>query len=314
MGAYADIADRVVTKGNYLAAGPYKVPAVRIIARGVLSNTPPATAMRGFGVPETAWAREMNLDDCALALGIDRLEIRLRNLAHYGEEFVAGDTPADGRWEQTVQRAAELIDWGKPLPPHCGRGIAVAAKSGPTTGLSYSTVRLPGRRQRHGVLAAPRTWARGPARCSPRSPPRNWACPVEKVTTVMSDTAVVPFDQQTSASRSTVIMGTAVLNACRDIQAQLRAVASRLHGVEESAVTVDRGVVRLPDRELTVVEVAKAGLRQVRAASGSATASAARTAPPATRSRARRTSTSSTARPSRCRWTRGPGRSPSCAT
>jgi CO/xanthine dehydrogenase Mo-binding subunit len=76
----------------------------------------------------------------------------------------------------------------------------------------------------------------------------------------MSDTGTVPFDQQTSASRSTVIMGTAVLNACRDIQAQVRAVAARLHGVAEAAITVDRGVVRLPDRELTVVEVAQAGL------------------------------------------------------
>ena len=51
--------------------------------------------------------------------------------------------------------------------------------------------------------------------------------PVDKVATVMSDTGTVPFDQQTSASRSTVIMGTAVLNACRDIQAQVRAAASR---------------------------------------------------------------------------------------
>jgi len=259
VGAYADIADRVVTKGNYLAAGPYKVPAVRIIARGVLSNTPPATAMRGFGVPETAWAREMNLDDCALALGLDRLEIRMRNLARYGEEFIVGDTPADGRWEQTVQRAAELIDWGKPLPPHCGRGLAVAAKSGPTTGLSYSTVRLLGDGSAI-VFSGTSDMGQGARTVFAQIAAEELGVPVDKVTTVMSDTAVVPFDQQTSASRSTVIMGTAVLNACRDIQAQLRAVASRLHGVEESAITVDRGVVRLPDRALTVVEVAQAGL------------------------------------------------------
>ncbi len=259
VGAYADIADRVVTKGNYLAAGPYKVPAVRIIARGVLSNTPPATAMRGFGVPETAWAREMNLDDCALALDLDRLEIRMRNLARYGEEFIVGDTPADGRWEQTVQRAAELIDWGKPLPPHCGRGLAVAAKSGPTTGLSYSTVRLLGDGSAM-VFSGTSDMGQGARTVFAQIAAEELGVPVDKVTTVMSDTAVVPFDQQTSASRSTVIMGTAVLNACRDIQAQLRAVASRLHGVEESAITVDRGVVRLPDRALTVVEVAQAGL------------------------------------------------------
>jgi CO/xanthine dehydrogenase Mo-binding subunit len=259
VGAYADIADRVVTKGNYLAGGPYKVPAVRIIARGILSNTPPATAMRGFGVPETAWAREMNLDDCALALGIDRLEIRLRNLAHYGDEFIVGDTPADGRWEQTVQRAAELIDWGKPLPPHCGRGIAVAAKSGPTTGLSYSTVRLLGDGSAI-VFSGTSDMGQGARTVFAQIAAEELGVPVDKVATVMSDTGMVPFDQQTSASRSTVIMGTAVLNACRDIQAQVRAVAARVHGVEESAITVDRGVVKLPDKELTVVEVAQSGL------------------------------------------------------
>jgi CO/xanthine dehydrogenase Mo-binding subunit len=259
VGAYADIADRVVTKGNYLAAGPYKVPVVRIIARGVLSNTPPATAMRGFGVPETAWAREMNLDDCALALGIDRLAIRLRNLAHYGDEFIRGDTPADGRWDQTVQRAAELIDWGKPLPPNCGRGIAVAAKSGPTTGLSYSTVRLLGDGSAM-VFCGTSDMGQGARTVFAQIAAEELGVPVEKVATVMSDTGVVPFDQQTSASRSTVIMGTAVLNACRDIQAQVRGVAARVHGVEESTITVDRGVVKLPDKQLSVVEVAQAGL------------------------------------------------------
>ena len=44
----------------------------------------------------------------------------------------------------------------------------------------------------------------------------------------MGDTAVVSYDQQTSASRSTVLMGNAVLQACREIQAKVRAMAARL--------------------------------------------------------------------------------------
>ncbi len=84
IGAYADIADRVVGKGSYPAAGPYNVPAVSILARSVLSHTVPSTAFRGFGNPQVNWAVESNLDEGALVLGIDRLEIRLRNLAHQG--------------------------------------------------------------------------------------------------------------------------------------------------------------------------------------------------------------------------------------
>src|ERR1019366_2355658 len=74
--------------------------------------------------------------------------------------------------------------------------------------------------------------------------------PLSWVTVVMGDTAIVPYDQQTSASRSTVLMGSSVLQACRSIQAQLRAMAARLHGLDEASVVVDRGVVNLPDRQL----------------------------------------------------------------
>lgn len=261
MGAYADIADRVVSKGNFLAGGPYRVPAVRILARGILSNTTPATAMRGFGVPETSWAREMNLDECALTLGIDRLEIRLKNLARYQEVFVPGDTPADGRWEQAVKRAAELIDWGTPLPPGRGRGLAVAAKSGPTTGLSYATARLLA--DGSAVLfSGTSDMGQGARTVFSQIAAEELGLPVDRITVVMGDTATVPYDQQTSASRSTVIMGTAVLNACRDIQAQIRATASHLYGVEETQITVDRGTVRVAgkDEEFSIVEIAQAGL------------------------------------------------------
>jgi CO/xanthine dehydrogenase Mo-binding subunit len=86
LGAYADIADRVVAKSQYTAAGPYRVPHVRITARSVLSNTTPACAFRGFGTPQVNWAVESNIDAAARELGIDRAEIRLRNLATRGDD------------------------------------------------------------------------------------------------------------------------------------------------------------------------------------------------------------------------------------
>ena len=259
IGAYADIADRVVGKGSYPAAGPYNVPAVRILARSVLSHTVPSTAFRGFGNPQVNWAVESNLDEAANAIGMDRLAIRLRNLARKGDAFIPFDTPADGDWGQAVRRAAELIGWDAPLPPGHGRGLAVGIKSGPTTGLSYSTVRLLG----DGsvvVLAGTSDMGQGARTVFAQIAAMELGAPLGWVTVVMGDTAIVPYDQQTSASRSTVLMGNSVLQACRSIQAQLRTMAARLHGLEESQVTVDRGVVRLPDRELSVLEVLKPGL------------------------------------------------------
>ncbi len=69
VGAYADIADRVVAKGSYTSNGPYRTPAVRIRARSLLSNTVPSTAFRGFGNPQQIWAVESNMDEAAVRLG-----------------------------------------------------------------------------------------------------------------------------------------------------------------------------------------------------------------------------------------------------
>jgi CO/xanthine dehydrogenase Mo-binding subunit len=259
LGAYADIADRTVTKGSYAACGPYRTPAARVLARSILSHTTPSTAFRGFGNPQPIWAVESNMDEAARELGIDPLELRLRNLARRGELIIATDTPADGDWAQTVHKAAELIGWGTPVPRGRGRGIAFGIKSGPTTGLSYSTVRL----LADGsviVYAGTSDMGQGARTVFAQIAAQELGTPLGWVTVVMGDTAVVPYDQQTSASRSTVLMGNSVLKACRAVQAQLRTMAARLHGLDEAQVEVDRGIVHLPDRELSILDVLKPGL------------------------------------------------------
>ena len=259
IGAYVDIADRVVSKGSYVAAGPYRMPAARIVARGVLSHTVPSTAFRGFGNPQVNWAVESNLDEAARRLGIDRLEIRLRNLARKGEAFIPWDTPADGDWEQSLRRAAELIGWGTPAPPGRGRGIAVGLKSGPTAGLSYAIVRL----LADGsvvVNAGTSDMGQGARTVFAQIAGHELGAPLERISVVMGDTAIVPYDQQTSASRSTVLMGNAVLAACREIQARLRGMASRVHAVPEADIVVVSGVVRLPGVDVPIHEVLAAGL------------------------------------------------------
>jgi len=260
VGAYADIADRTVAKGSWTANGPYLVPAVRIVARSILSHTVPSTAFRGFGNPQQIWAVESNLDEAARRLGIDPVELRLRNLAHRGDAFLPGDTPADGEWPETLRRAAERIGWGSPLSAGRGRGIAVGLKSGPTTGLSYSTVRL----LADGsvvVYAGTSDMGQGARTIFAQIVAEELGAPIDWVTVVMGDTVVVPYDQQTSASRSSVLMGNAILAACRDIQKKLRAMAARLEGVDEASIVVERGEVRLPDdRVLPIRDVLIRGL------------------------------------------------------
>jgi CO/xanthine dehydrogenase Mo-binding subunit len=225
MGAYADIAERVIAKSNYLACGPYRVPSARVHVRALLSHTTPSTAFRGFGTPQVSWAHESQMDDAARRLGIDRVEIRLRNLARKGEAFVPGDLPADGDWAESVRKAAAAIGWGTPLPAGRGRGLAVAIKASATTGASYSIVRL------HWdgsatVLAGTSDMGQGARTVLAQVAAQELGISFEWVTVVMGDTAVVPFDLQTSASRSTVFMGQAVARACEDIKVQLKQMAA----------------------------------------------------------------------------------------
>ena len=259
MGAYVDIGDRVASKSSYVAAGPYVVPDVKIVGRTILSHTTPTTAFRGFGVPQITWARESTLDEAAIDLGIDRLEIRKRNLPAQGVEFVPGDLPADGDWHQTVDTAGELIGWDTPAPAGRGRGIALGLKSGPTTGLSYSTVRLLADGSAL-VYCGTSDMGQGARTVFAQIVAQEMGIPIEHVNVIMGDTATVPYDQQTSASRSTVLMGSAVYRACRDIHGKVRAMAARVHDVDEADVDVDRGTVRLTGEELPIVDVVQAGL------------------------------------------------------
>ena len=259
IGAYADIADRTVAKGSYTSMGPYRCPNARIVARSVLSHTVPSTAFRGFGNPQQIWAVESNMNEAARALGIDPLELRVKNLARPGDEFIPGDTPADGDWAVAVRRAADMIDWSTSPATGRGRGIAVGLKSGPTTGLSYSTVRL----LVDGsvvVYAGTSDMGQGARTIFAQICADELGAPLEWVTVVSGDTAVVPYDQQTSASRSSVFMGNAVQRACCDIQAKVRAMAATLEEVDEAEVTVERGEVRIGDRSIPIGDVVKRGL------------------------------------------------------
>jgi CO/xanthine dehydrogenase Mo-binding subunit len=229
IGAFADIADRVVGKGSYIGCGPYSYRAARVVARSVLSHTVPSTAFRGFGNPQVNWAVESNLTEAALELGIDQVELRLHNLARKGDAFIPFDTPCDGDWEQSVRRAAELIGWDTPTPQGRGRGFALGIKSGPTTGLSYSLVRLLADGSAL-VYAGTSDMGQGARTIFAQIAADELGVPLERVTVVSGETAVVPYDQQTSASRSTVLMGNAVMNAAREVRARLAEKAGGADG------------------------------------------------------------------------------------
>ncbi|MEL6167864.1 MAG: molybdopterin-dependent oxidoreductase [Pseudomonadota bacterium] len=259
VGAYADVATRVTQKGNYLGCGPYRVPNARIKARPVLSHTTPSCAFRGFGTPQVNWAVESQINEAARRLGIDGLAIRLRNVSDKGDQVVEGDVPADGHWLQSVQKAADLLGWESPKPEGRGRGIAVGIKAGATTGLSNSTVRL----LADGsilVFAGTSDMGQGARTIFAQIAADLLGAPYSRVSVVMGDTAVVPFDLQTSASRSTVFMGTAITRACEDIHAQVIELAADTLGISEDDIRIEDGQIVLPDQMLPIFDFVQTSL------------------------------------------------------
>src|SRR6266540_6366579 len=140
VGAYADIGPRIIQKGTYTATGPYRVAHARLGSTAVYTNTTPGGAFRGFGVPQLAWAVESLMDEAARRLDRDPVDLRRQNLLAHGEEFAPGDTPIDGKFEESLSRAAEAIGWTEACPAGRGRGVAMMLKASIAPSVSEAIV------------------------------------------------------------------------------------------------------------------------------------------------------------------------------
>ena len=107
-GAYASWGPTVASRVPIHASGPYTVPAVSARGRAFYTNGPPAGAFRGFGVPQAAIAHEALMDDLAERLGMDRLEIRLKNALRAGQPTATG---------QMLEASAGLVPCLEALEP-----------------------------------------------------------------------------------------------------------------------------------------------------------------------------------------------------
>jgi xanthine dehydrogenase molybdenum-binding subunit len=89
-GAYASVGAKVVERAAGHACGPYHVPNVEVVAHAVYTNNPPSGAMRGFGVAQVAFAVEQLVDMLAERVGLDGYQMRERNLLRDGQRFGPG--------------------------------------------------------------------------------------------------------------------------------------------------------------------------------------------------------------------------------
>ena len=119
-GAYASWGPTVASRVPIHATGPYAVPAVSARGRAFYTNGPPAGAFRGFGVPQAAIAHEALMDDLAAGLGMDRLELRLKNAIRVGDATATG---------QVLEASAGLSSCLEALKPRWQRALEDAARA-----------------------------------------------------------------------------------------------------------------------------------------------------------------------------------------
>ena len=89
-GAYASSSSAVISNATCFAVGPYRVPSVEVEGVVVRTDNPPCGAMRGFGAVQTCFAHEAQMDRLAVALGMDPVDLRLRNALEPGDRLPTG--------------------------------------------------------------------------------------------------------------------------------------------------------------------------------------------------------------------------------
>ena len=218
-GAYASLGGPVLQRACTHAAGPYNYQTIDIEGTAVYTNNPPAGAFRGFGVTQTIFATELNLNKLAEMAGIDPWEIRYRNAIPPGEALPNGQIadPATG----LVETLEAVKDVYYQSGPHVG--IACALKnSGVGVGLpDYGRCRLAVSDGRVHVYSSASCIGQGVGTVLVQIVSEAAGLPIEAIKWHMPNTATSPDAGTTSGSRQTTLTGEAARRAAKDLRRDL---------------------------------------------------------------------------------------------
>lgn len=236
-GAYSDISPRLIKNGGYATAGPYRIPNVWVDSYAVYTNIVPAGAFRGYGVSQAAWAYESQMDMIAEALGRDPLEYREFNVLHDGDTFCTGETVHDMHYRGLLlDDTKKVIGWRDGQEAYWqkaatngvkrrGKAITCVIKGSVTPSTSSASCKL-NEDGSLNVLTSSVEMGQGAKTALAQLAAEAAALPFTAISVSEPDTDSTPYDQQTSSSRTTYSMGTAVTMAVNDAVQQLKAIAA----------------------------------------------------------------------------------------
>jgi aerobic carbon-monoxide dehydrogenase large subunit len=288
MGAYLRlITPGVPALGAFMFPAIYKFPAYRFECDGVFTNKVPTDAYRGAGRPEATFAIERIMDELAVELGMDPLELRRRNWIN-ADEFpfttVAGLEYDSGDYETATQQALELIGYDELRaeqrrrresndPVQLGIGFStftemcglapsrvLGSLSFGAGGWEHASIRmLPTGKVE--VVTGSTPHGQGHETAWSQLVADQLGVPFEDVEVLHGDTAISTRGLDTYGSRSLVVGGTAVVKAAEKVVAKARKIAAHLLEASEDDLEFSGGkfsVRGTPGAELGIQEIALA--------------------------------------------------------
>lgn len=236
-GAYIYTSTKVLGNATLMCTGPYVIPNVSVDAYAVYTNNVPGGAFRGFGGPQGAFAAECQMNKLAEALGMDPVEIRMKNVLREGDLLSVGTPlPKGVSLDKVIEQCAlkagwKVVDgkWQKPAvvrkpnkeQPYISRGLGFSCGF-KNVGFSFGApehcdtrIKLEGTSEieKAIVYQAGADVGQGIHTAMAQMAAEALGLPIEKIELVLSDTATSLFAGSASASRLTFMAGNSIKGA-----------------------------------------------------------------------------------------------------
>jgi carbon-monoxide dehydrogenase large subunit len=249
--------------------GMYAIPAAHVSVTGVFSHTHPLAPYRGNGRPEAIFLLERLMDDAARELGVDRVELRRRNLIQAFPYKTALTFTYDcGDFERGLDKALSLSDW-KNFPERKkqsqsrgklrGIGIANAIERAAAPGMEYAEVRFDSTGTAT-LAVGTKSQGQGHETMYRQIAVQRLGLAPADLRFVEGDTDTVAWGAGSAGSRSAAIGGTALWLAADKIVAKGKRIAAHLLEAAEADVAFAAGrfAIAGTDRGVSLKEVARA--------------------------------------------------------
>ncbi|MGB5557238.1 MAG: molybdopterin cofactor-binding domain-containing protein, partial [Paracoccaceae bacterium] len=230
-----------VTMGAQSAFAAYDLEAVRTLGWNVLTNRPKEAAYRAPGAPMAIYAVESVVDELCQELGLDPLDVRLKNAAHKGTKSSYGPTFDEIGLLATLEAAKAHPHYKAPLGPNQGRGlscgfwfnfggntcVSLNINTDGTVGITEGNPDIGGSRASISLMAA-----------------EELGIPYDKVRTIIADTNSLGYNDVTDGSRVTFSVGLATIEAARNAIKLMCARVAKIWGIDEEAVVWEDGYAK----------------------------------------------------------------------